>query len=68
MNQPEQLAFASHPGMKLSSGITSRGRDIWPLSVNCSNALVEAALRMGDLLDPASSCWIVLRSSSSVPA
>ena len=70
VDQPEQLAFASHPGDEAFQAVSppSRGRDIWPLSVNCSNAFVRPRSAWAIFLILLRSCRIVLRSSSSVPA
>ena len=70
MDQPEQLAFASHPGDEAFQAVSppSRGRDIWPLSVNCSNALVRPRSAWAIFLILLRSCRIVLCSSSSVSA
>lgn len=56
MNQPEQLAFASHPGDEaFQAGITSlQGEGYLAAVGKLLQRFGEAALRMGDLLDPAS--------------
>ena len=42
-DQPQQLAFTAHPGDEAFQAVSppSSGRDICPLSVNCSNAFVR---------------------------
>ena len=69
-DQPQQLAFTAHPGDEAFQAVSppSSGRDICPLSVNCSNALVRPRSAWAIFLILLRSCRIVLCSSSSVSA
>ena len=69
-DQPQQLAFTAHPGDEAFQAVSppSSGRDICPLSMDCSSALVRPRSAWAIFLIRLRSCRIVLRSSSSVPA
>ena len=69
-DQPQQLAFTAHPGDEAFQAVSppSSGRDICPLSVDCSSALVRPRSAWAIFLIRLRSCRMVLCSSSSVPA